>query len=60
MLSTYKEIIVNLNMRDTLTLNDLVRTLCTKETELTDLGVIKEESAHFAARERFRRGLSWR
>ncbi len=48
--STYEGIIDNLNMRDTLTLDGAVRALCIKETELTDLGVIKEESVHFAAR----------
>ena len=46
--STY--IINNLNMREVLTLGETVRALCTKEIELTDLGIIKEESAHFAAR----------
>ena len=54
--SIYEGIIDNLNMRDTLTLDDIVRVFRTKETELTDLGVIKEESAHFATRGGFRRG----
>ena len=37
--STYEGIIDNLNMRDTLTLDDVVRALRTKEIEFTDLGV---------------------
>ena len=52
--STYESIIDNLNMRDVLALEKTVRALHTKETELTDLGIIKEESAHFAARGGFR------
>ena len=58
--STYEGIIDNLNMRDILTLEETVRALRTKETELTDLGVIKEESAHFAARGGFRGGRGGR
>lgn len=54
--STYEGIIDNLNMRDNLTLDGAVRALRTKETGLSDLGVIKEESAHFAARGGFRGG----
>lgn len=46
----------NLNMSDTLTLDDAVRGLRTKETELNDSGVIKEENAHFAGRGGFRGG----
>ena len=48
--STYEGIINNLNMRNVLTLEETVCALRTKKTELTDLGAIKEESAHFAAR----------
>lgn len=54
--STYEGIIDNLNMRETLTLEETVRALRTKETELNDLGNIKEESANFAARGGFRGG----
>ena len=46
--STYEGVIDNLNIRDTLTLDGAVRALHTKETELIDLGVIKEESVYFA------------
>ena len=53
---TYEGIIYNLKMRNTLTLNGAVRALCKKETELTNLGIIKEESAHFTTQGRFRRG----
>lgn len=45
---TYKGIIDNLNMRDTLTLDSAVCALCTKETKFTNLGFIKEESVYFA------------
>lgn len=48
--STCEGIIDNLNMRDVLSLEEIVRALRTKKTELTDLGVIKEESAYFTAR----------
>ena len=58
--STYEGIIDNLNMRDTPTLDDADRAICTEETELTDWGVIKEESAHFAARGGFRGGRGGR
>ncbi len=51
--STYEDIIDNLNMHDILTSEETVCALRTKETELTDLGVIKEERANFAARGRF-------
>ena len=51
--STYEGIIDNLNIHDTLMLDGVVYALRTKETELTNLGVIKEESANFAARKRF-------
>ncbi len=54
--STYEGIIDNLKMCNILTLEETVRVFHTKETELTDLGVIKEESAYFAAREGFRGG----
>ncbi len=47
--STYEGIIDNLIRRDISTLEETVCALRTKETQLTDLGVIKEESAHFAA-----------
>ncbi len=47
--STYEGIINNLNIRDILTLEETVCALRTKETELTDLGVIKEENEHFVA-----------
>lgn len=43
-------------MRDVLTLEETVRALRTKETEPNNFGVIKEESAHFAARGGFRGG----
>ena len=58
--STYEGIIDNLNMRDTLTLDSTVRALRTKETELTDLGVIKEESVYFATQGGFRGGRKGR
>lgn len=58
--STYESILDNLNMRDVLTLEEAVRALRTKETELTDIGVIKEESAHFAGRGGFRGGRGGR
>ncbi len=51
--STYEEIIDNLNMGDTLMLDGAVCALCTKETELTNLGAIKENNAHFATRRGF-------
>ena len=57
---TYEGIIDNLNMRDALTLEETVRALRTKETELTDLGIAMEESAHFAARGGFRGGRGGR
>lgn len=60
MSATYEGIIDNLNMRNVLTLEETVRALCIKETELTNLGAIKEESAHFAAREEFRGGRDGR
>ena len=41
-------------------MDSAVCALRTKETELTDLGVIKEESAHFAARGGFRGGQGGR
>ncbi|MCJ1465010.1 hypothetical protein MMC07_003625 [Pseudocyphellaria aurata] len=44
--ATFEGIIDNLNMRDTLTLDETVRTLRMKETKLTDLGKVKEESAN--------------
>ncbi len=58
--STYEGIIDNLNMLDTLTLGGAVRALRTKEIELTNLGAIKEEIAHFAARGVFRGGRGGR
>lgn len=54
--SNYEGIIDNLNMRDALTLEETVRALRTKKTELTDLGVAMEEIAHFAIRGGFRGG----
>lgn len=47
-------------MRDVLTLEETVRALRTKETGLNNFGVIKEESAHFAARGGFRGGRGGR
>ena len=58
--STYEGIINNLNIRDILTLDGAVCAFRKKETELTDLGVIKEESVYFAARGRFRGGRGGR
>lgn len=48
--STNEGIIDNLNMRKSLTLEETLRALRTKETELNNLRTIKEESAHFAGR----------
>lgn len=48
--STYESITDNLNMRKTLTLEEIVHTLETKETKLNDLGSIQEQNANFAAR----------
>ena len=50
MLFTHEGIINNLNMRNILTLEEKVCAPCTKETELTNLGVIKEKNAHFTVR----------
>lgn len=56
--SIYNSIIDNLIIRNTLTLEESVYALQTKETKLNDLGSIKEESANFAAQESFYR--CWR
>lgn len=53
MSSTYEGVINNLNMRNVLILEKTVYALYTKEIELTNLGAIKEENAHFAAQEEF-------
>ncbi len=53
---TFEGIIYNPKMRNTLTLDGAVRALQKKETELTNLRIIKEESAHFTTRGGFRRG----
>ena len=58
--STYEGIRHNLNMHNVLTLEETVCALCTKETKLTDLGAIKEESAHFATRGGFQGGRGGR
>lgn len=46
--STYESITDNLNMRKTLTLEEIVHALQTKKTKLNDLGSIKEQNANFA------------
>lgn len=45
----YKRIINNLNMRNILTLQEIVYAFYTKKIKLTNLEVIKKENAHFAA-----------
>ena len=52
-LSTYKGVIDNFNIQDTLILDGAVCALHTKKTELINLGVIKKESIYFATQKRF-------
>lgn len=54
--STYKEIIDNLNIRDISILKGEICAFCTKETELTNLGVIKEDNVYFATWKEFCEG----
>ena len=42
-------------MHDILTLDGAVHALCTKETKLTNLEIIKEKSAHFVTQRGFHR-----
>lgn len=54
--STYKEIIDNLKIRNTLILDSIVYALYIKKIELTDLKIIKKKSVYFVTREGFRGG----
>lgn len=53
---TYKRIIDNLNMRDTLILNNVICLFQTKKTKFTNLEVIKEENVYFAIKIGFHKG----
>lgn len=51
----YEGILNNFNTCNMLKLEETVYALCIKKTELINFAVIKEESAHFAIKKRFRK-----